>query len=160
MTLVLTEDHGPVRHVILNRPEKRNAFNGELVSATGEALRAAADDPDVRCVVLRGAGPMFSSGMDLASLAALAEAPEHLRAFRRACLDAWNLPEEMTKPTVCQIHGACLGGALELALACDLRVIDARRRRRPAGDADRPDPGRRRLARACRRSSASAGRRS
>jgi enoyl-CoA hydratase/carnithine racemase len=125
MTLVLTEDHGPVRHVVLNRPEKRNAFNGELVLATGEALREAADDASVRCVVLRGAGPMFSSGMDLGSLAALAEAPESLRAFRRGILDAWNLPEEMTKPTVCQIHGACIGGALELALACDLRVVAA-----------------------------------
>jgi len=125
MTLVLTEDRGPVRHVILNRPEKRNAFNGDLVRATGEALRAAAADASVHCVVLRGAGPMFSSGMDLASLNALAEAPEHLRAFRRECIDAWNLPEEMTKPTVCAIHGACLGGAMELALACDLRVIAA-----------------------------------
>ena len=125
MTLVLTEDHGSVRHVILNRPEKRNAFNGELVVATGEALRAAADDPEVRCVVLRGAGPMFSSGMDLGALADLAEAPEHLRAFRRECLSAWNLAEEMTKPTICQIHGACIGGAMELALACDLRVIEA-----------------------------------
>ena len=63
--LVLTEDRGAVRHVVLNRPEKRNAFHGELVLATGAALRAAADDPAVRCVVLRGAGPMFSSGMDL-----------------------------------------------------------------------------------------------
>jgi enoyl-CoA hydratase/carnithine racemase len=125
MTLVLTEDRGPVRHVILNRPEKRNAFNRELVRATGEALRAAAGDASVHCVVLRGAGPMFSSGMDLASLNALAEAPEHLRAFRRECIDAWNLAEEMTKPTVCAIHGACLGGAMELALACDLRVIAA-----------------------------------
>src|SRR4051794_11715009 len=125
MTLVLTEDHGPVRHVVLNRPEKRNAFNGELVNATGHALREAAADPSVRCVVLRGAGPMFSSGMDLASLAALAEAPDNLRAFRREILDAWNLAEEMTKPTVCQIHGACIGGALELALACDLRVVAA-----------------------------------
>jgi enoyl-CoA hydratase/carnithine racemase len=125
MTLVLTDDRGPVRHVILNRPEKRNAFNGELVAATGEALREAAADPGVRCVVVRGEGPMFSSGMDLGSLAALAEAPEHLRAFRSACLAAWNLAEEMTKPTICQIHGACIGGALELALACDLRVIAA-----------------------------------
>jgi enoyl-CoA hydratase/carnithine racemase len=123
MTLVMTEDHGAARHVVLNRPEKRNAFNGDLVAATGEALRAAAADPDVRCVVVRGAGPMFSSGMDLAALAALAEAPENLRAFRGACLAAWNLAEEMTKPTICQIHGACLGGAMELALACDLRVI-------------------------------------
>jgi enoyl-CoA hydratase/carnithine racemase len=125
MTLVLTEDRGSVRHVILNRPEKRNAFNGDLVRATGEALRAAAADSSVHCVVLRGAGPMFSSGMDLASLNALAEAPENLRAFRRECIEAWNLAEEMTKPTVCAIHGACLGGALELALACDLRVIAA-----------------------------------
>jgi enoyl-CoA hydratase/carnithine racemase len=125
MTLVLTEDHGPVRHVVLNRPEKRNAFNGELVVATGEALRAAASDTSVRCVVIRGAGPMFSSGMDLGSLAALSEAPDDLRAFRRACLDAWTLAEEMTKPTICVIHGACIGGAMELALACDLRVIAA-----------------------------------
>jgi enoyl-CoA hydratase/carnithine racemase len=125
MTLVLTEDHGSVRHVVLNRPEKRNAFNGDLVVATGEALRVAATDGSVRCVVIRGAGPMFSSGMDLASLAALAEAPDDLRAFRRACLDAWNLAEEMTKPTICQIQGACIGGAMELALACDLRVIAA-----------------------------------
>jgi len=66
--------------------------------ATGEALRAAADDAAVRCVVLRGAGPMFSSGMDLAMLSALADAPEQLRAFRRRCLEAWNLAEEMFKP--------------------------------------------------------------
>jgi enoyl-CoA hydratase/carnithine racemase len=125
MTLVLTEDHGAVRHVVLNRPEKRNAFDASLVVATGAALREAADDPEVRCVVVRGAGPMFSSGMDLGSLAELAGAPESLRAFRARCLEAWNVAEEMTKPTICQIHGACIGGALELALACDLRVVAA-----------------------------------
>ena len=121
--LVISEDRGAVRHVILNRPEKRNAFNEELVLATGDALRAAADDPSVRCVVVRGNGPVFSAGMDVAALAAAAGAPERLRAFRRACLDAFNLAEQMTKPTVCAIHGVCLGGALELALACDLRVL-------------------------------------
>jgi enoyl-CoA hydratase/carnithine racemase len=112
-----------VRHVILNRPEKRNAFNGDLVLATGQALREAAADAAVRCVVVRGAGPMFSSGMDLAALAAVADAPENLRPFRRECIDAFNIAEDMTKPTVCVIHGACIGGALELALACDLRVV-------------------------------------
>ena len=125
MTLVLTEDRGPVRHVVLNRPEKRNAFNGELVVAVGAALRAAAADADVRCVVLRGAGPMFSSGMDLGALAELSAAPGNLRAFRRECIDAWNVAEDMAKPTVCVIHGGCIGGALELALACDLRVVAA-----------------------------------
>ncbi len=66
-----------MRHIVLNRPEKRNAFNRELVLAVGEALRAAADDPDVHCVVLRGEGAMFSSGMDLGSLAGLAERARH-----------------------------------------------------------------------------------
>jgi enoyl-CoA hydratase/carnithine racemase len=123
--LVLSEDRGAVRHVVLNRPEKRNAFHGELVLATGAALRAAADDPEVRCVVLRGAGPMFSSGMDLGSLSELAAAPERLRAFRSRCIEAWNLAEAMPKPVICAIQGACIGGALELALACDFRVLAA-----------------------------------
>jgi enoyl-CoA hydratase/carnithine racemase len=121
--LVRTEDRGAARHVILSRPEKRNAFHGELVLALGSALQAAADDPAVRCVVLRGDGPVFSAGMDVNALAELGRAPERLRTFRRACITAWNLAEEMPKPVVCQIHGACLGGAMELALACDLRVL-------------------------------------
>src|SRR5437870_1894999 len=58
--LVLAEDRGAVRHVVLNRPEKRNALNEELVAAIGAALRAAADDAAVRCVVVRGAGRVFS----------------------------------------------------------------------------------------------------
>src|SRR3954452_8655381 len=123
--LVLAEDRRAVRHLVLNRPEKRNAFNEELVLAVGTALRAAADDPAVRCVVVRGAGKVFSAGMDVAALAGAATQLGRLRAFRRGCLEAWNMAEEMTKPVVAQIHGACLGGALELALACDLRVFAA-----------------------------------
>jgi enoyl-CoA hydratase/carnithine racemase len=125
MALVLTEQRGAVRHVVLNRPEKRNAFDAGLVVAIGQALRAAADDAQTRCVVLRGEGPAFSSGMDLGALAGLGADPDHLRPFRRACLEAWNLAESMEKPVVCQVHGACIGGALELALACDLRVAAA-----------------------------------
>jgi enoyl-CoA hydratase/carnithine racemase len=125
MSTVHTEQRGPVRHVVLDRPEKRNAFDADLVLATGEALRAAADDPATHVVVLRGNGPMFSSGMDLAALAVAIEEPDRVRAFRRACIEAFNLAETMEKPTVCSIHGACIGGALELALACDLRVMAA-----------------------------------
>src|SRR3954454_12668964 len=125
MSIVLTEGRGAVHHVVLNRPEKRNALNDELILGIRDALQAAAADRDVQCVVVPGAGPMFSSGMDFAGLAALAAAPERLREFRRPILDTWNLLEEMAKPTICQVHGACIGGAMELALACDLRVMAA-----------------------------------
>jgi enoyl-CoA hydratase/carnithine racemase len=123
MSLVTTEDRGPVRHVVLNRPEKRNAINAEVVLGLRDALDAARMDASVHCVVVRGEGPMFSSGMDFTSLGELAADPSTLRAFRRPIIDTWNLAEEMAKPTICQIHGACIGGAMELALACDLRVM-------------------------------------
>jgi enoyl-CoA hydratase/carnithine racemase len=123
MTLVRTEDRGAVRHLVLNRPEKRNALNAEAIGDLGAAIEAAAADPDVRVVVLRGEGAMFSSGMDLNDLRDLSENPAGLRAFRRPLLGFWNLLEEMPKPTVCQIHGAALGGAFELSLACDFRTM-------------------------------------
>lgn len=123
MSLVLTEDRGSVRHLVLNRPEKRNAFNLDLVEALDEALRETAGDRDVRVVVLRGEGPVFSAGVDISGLGLLADAAAHLRPFRKAWLDACNRAEEMAKPVIAQIHGACIGGALETALACDLRVV-------------------------------------
>ncbi|MGB0872438.1 MAG: enoyl-CoA hydratase/isomerase family protein [Solirubrobacterales bacterium] len=124
MELVISEDRGAVRHIILNRADKRNAFNFDLVEALGDALGSAADEPSVRVVVIRGEGSVFSSGMDVKELASLSGSPERLREFRRRAIQAWNLAEEMTKPTIAQIHGTCMGGAMELALACDLRVID------------------------------------
>ncbi|MGA2321939.1 MAG: enoyl-CoA hydratase/isomerase family protein [Solirubrobacteraceae bacterium] len=122
MSIVFTEDRGPVRHVVLNRPEKRNAMNQQLLGELGEALRLAASESAVHCVVLRGEGPVFSAGVDLGELAAAAGQAGLLRPFRNVFLDCANLCEEMAKPVVCQIHRACLGGALEVALGCDLRI--------------------------------------
>jgi enoyl-CoA hydratase/carnithine racemase len=125
LSLVETEERGAVRHLILNRPEKRNALNRELIEALGAALHKAADDESVRCLVIRGAGPMFSSGMDTGLLGEIAEDAARLRELREGVLSVWNLCEEMAKPTVAQIHGGCIGGAVELVLACDLRVMAA-----------------------------------
>jgi enoyl-CoA hydratase/carnithine racemase len=125
MSIVVTEDRGPVRHVVLNRPEKRNAMNGELLRALGAALREAAQDESVHCVVLRGEGPVFSAGVDLVELAASAGQVGMLRPFRQVFLDCANLCEEMAKPVVCQIHRTCVGGALEVALGCDLRIASS-----------------------------------
>lgn len=125
MTIVLSEDRGPVRHIVLNRPEKRNALSRELVGALREAFAEAAADRDVACVVVRGAGPMFSAGIDATELGLLAADPGELHTLRSGILEAWNLLEQMPKPTVAQVHGGCLGAAMELALACDLRTMAA-----------------------------------
>jgi enoyl-CoA hydratase/carnithine racemase len=120
MSTIFTEDRGAVRHVVLNRPEKRNAMNQELLRELGDTLRTAAADNDVHCVVLRGEGPVFSAGVDVGEFPARAR--ELGRNFREIFLGCANACEEMTKPVLCQIHGACVGGALEVALGCDLRI--------------------------------------
>lgn len=128
MSIVASEDRGTVRHVVLNRAEKRNAMSQELLRALAAELRAAADDGSVHCVVLRGEGPDFSAGVDLGELMSFAGDPNVLRAFRDVFLECANLCEEMPKPVICQIHRTCVGGALEVALGCDLRIAsdDAR----------------------------------
>src|SRR3954452_18680960 len=123
MPLVDTEDRGAVRHIVMTSAEKRNAMNGDLVVALGQAFKEAANDESVRVVVVRGDGPMFSSGMDLGNLHDLAGQAHMLRPFRAECIESWNRLEEMPKPTIVQIHGACIGGAMELALAADMRVM-------------------------------------
>jgi enoyl-CoA hydratase/carnithine racemase len=125
MSIVYTEDRGPVRHVVLNRPEKRNAMSQELLRALGGALREAAAEDSVHCVVLRGEGPVFSAGVDLVELAASAGEARNMRPFRQVFLDCPNVAEEMAKPVVCQIHRTCVGGALEVALGCDLRIASS-----------------------------------
>jgi enoyl-CoA hydratase/carnithine racemase len=125
MGIVVTEDRGAARHVVLNRADKRNAMSQELLRALAQALREAAADEDVHCVVLRGEGPVFSAGVDLGELAQSAGTPARLRQFRQVFLDCPNACEEMTKPVVCQIHRTCVGGALEVALGCDLRIASS-----------------------------------
>jgi enoyl-CoA hydratase/carnithine racemase len=122
MSLVITEDRDAVRHVVLNRPDKRNAMSQALLVELRDALGEAAGDPTVHCVILRGAGRVFSAGVDLNELAAFAGDPSVLRPFRGVFLDCANLCEQMPKPVVCQIHHTCVGGALEVALGCDLRI--------------------------------------
>jgi enoyl-CoA hydratase/carnithine racemase len=121
--LVSVQDDGRVRHIVLDRADKRNAINAELMSQLRDAVREAADDPEVHCVVLRGEGPCFSAGVDLYEIGGLADQSQMLRPFRRACLEGANLLEEMAKPAIAQVHGACLGLGAELALACDMRVM-------------------------------------
>lgn len=110
-----------VATLTLNRPEKRNALNGELVEAIADALRATAIDDDVRVVALRGAGPDFCSGADLAELERIAELDE-----RENLDDARRLGDMLLAlrshrcPVVALVQGRALAGGCGLATACDL----------------------------------------
>jgi len=134
---VKVERDGGVATVTLNRPEKMNALNQELIAALPEKLRELAGDPEVRCVVLTGAGDRaFSAGGDISDmgnagstiaagrskgvdgLPLLEDTIDNLRRGQEASL----LLHEMGKPTLAVINGACAGASLSLAMACDLRI--------------------------------------
>ncbi len=134
---VRVERDGGVATVTLNRPEKMNALNQEVIAALPGALRELAWDPEVRCVVLTGAGDRaFSAGGDISEMGnagsaifaghrkgadgfpLLEDTIDNLRRGQEASL----LLHEMGKPTLAVINGACAGASLSLALACDLRI--------------------------------------
>lgn len=104
----------------INRPEAMNALNHEVFAGLDQAAdRLSADDGEVRCVILRGAGKAFCAGLDLKMLGANAENP-NLAAQAAVVEKIAALP----MPVIAQVHSYCFAGALELALACDLIFVD------------------------------------
>jgi enoyl-CoA hydratase/carnithine racemase len=115
---------GKCAHLVLCRESRRNAFNIALVEDLYRAALEVEEDDGVHCVVVRGAGPGFSSGIDAHTLPELGS-PAGLRRIRGAFVHAFDRLQRMPKPTVAQVHGWAIGAGFELALACDLRVIAA-----------------------------------
>lgn len=114
--------NGVVATLTLNRPDKRNALNVEMWRGLAMHLRALAADGDVRCIVLQGAGGHFAAGADMAEFAALRATPDAAEAYGQMMLETlWNLRDQ-PHPTIARIDGNCLGGGLEIAAMCDLRL--------------------------------------
>ncbi len=127
MSTVLLEIRDHVAWITLNRPEALNAINAAMRAALPEAIRTAEADPDVRVLVLRGAGERaFCAGADIKEFAPVPSPAEYRQSRRNG---AWiRAFDEARKPILASIRGICLGGGLEIALACDIRLAaeDAR----------------------------------
>ena len=125
-TVLVDSPSTHVRRLTLNRPEKRNALSHALRSRLFELLREADADPEVRVIVIRGAGKSFSAGYDLAQ--DKAETPPWPistadGAWARHVLAGWFEMMDMATPIIAQVHGYCLAGGTELATACDLVYV-------------------------------------
>lgn len=115
---------GGIATLIADNPARMNAFTTSMWAAIPEAVRQAVEDPDVRVIVLRGAGEKaFSAGADISEFdsARTGDAAKHYDALNDA---AFNALISCPKPTIALIHGFCLGGGLGIALCCDLRLAD------------------------------------
>lgn len=115
------EVRGAAAHLILNRPEKRNALNGAMWSAIPDLLERALGHESVRLLVVSGAGGSFAAGADIAEFEEVYATPERAEAYSRSIAAALDGLAAFPRPTLAMIEGACVGGGCGLALACDLR---------------------------------------
>ena len=120
---LLFEYDGPVAVLTLNRPERRNALNRTLEKALHEALLRVRDDPDIRAVVLTGAGPDFCSGADLSSFQEIPSPAFVRRHLLQVYGPIVELMTSIEKPIIGAINGTAAGAGCSLALACDLRIM-------------------------------------
>ncbi|XP_072525175.1 delta(3,5)-Delta(2,4)-dienoyl-CoA isomerase, mitochondrial [Salminus brasiliensis] len=132
-TLSVSKPATHVTHVELHRPEKRNAMNKAFWSEMVDCFNQIAVDPECRVVVLSGAGKIFTAGIDLMDMASDIIQPQEeeddaartswqLRRIITKYQETFSVIEKCPKPVVVAVHGACIGGGVDLITACDIRL--------------------------------------
>ena len=138
-TTLTLDQHGDLAVLTINRPQALNALSGEVLSELVEAIEAVAETAEVAALIITGGGTKaFVAGADIAELSRL----DGVYAGRETSLSGQNVMHEIASlpfPTIAAIDGYALGGGLELALACDVRVASPRARLGSAGSDPGPD---------------------
>ena len=121
----LAREPGGVVVVTLNRPERRNCLTLALWRRLAELYRSFADDPEVRCVILTGAGGQFCAGADISEFSTVRATPEQAEAYAEAVDEANDAMLKLPQPTIAAIAGYCVGGGCGLAVANDFRIAES-----------------------------------
>nr|WP_280460217.1 enoyl-CoA hydratase/isomerase family protein [Nocardia carnea] len=115
--MIAQRDHGEIREVLLDRPERRNALSRSMLTEITEAVSAL--PAGVKAVLLTGAGPVFSAGADFADLTGTSADLAYDRDLEAACTAI----RTCAVPVVAVVHGPCIGAGVELATSCDARIV-------------------------------------
>jgi len=118
--VLLAETQGEVVHLILNRPERRNALSGELLRELDVALARIADDPRIRAVVIAARGPVFCSGHDLGEM--VGRSAEDYRGLFSLCSAVMVRLRRLPQPVIARVQGLATAAGCQLVAACDLAV--------------------------------------
>ena len=124
--VILVERGGPIATVVLNRPQKLNALTKAMWQELGSVIDEVSADDSVRCVIVRGAGDKaFSPGNDISEFATERGSKAQAIGYGRVMHATARSLASCRQPLVAQIHGICVGGGLEIAALCDLRICGA-----------------------------------
>lgn len=120
--MLTVEKRGAVGWIVFNQPAKKNAINGAMWRGIPTAMAQFDADPEVRCVAFRGAGSeAFASGADISEFEQIRSQKSSVAAYDDLLDQVLHAIQDSPKPSVAMIYGFCMGGGLEVALACDLR---------------------------------------
>jgi len=116
------ERDGPIGRMLFDSPARRNAINGDMWRAIPKAMAEFDADREIRCIVLRGEGTVaFAAGADISEFEARRSSRHSVKEYDGLVDAAQHAIEDSAKPVIALIHGFCIGGGVEMALACDLR---------------------------------------
>jgi enoyl-CoA hydratase len=122
LVLVTLENH--VCHIRLNRPEKRNAANRQMIAELAWAYKSAEDDPEVRALVVSAEGPHFTGGLDIQDVLATADT-QGLNLIPEGAVDPWGIATpSISKPVIIAVQGTCLTLGIELILNSEMCIAD------------------------------------
>jgi len=120
---ILTQRSGDIATVTLSAPDRLNAMNLDMWRGLADAFTALDGDADLRCIILRGAGEKaFAAGADIAEFATERFDRDSARTYGAVMAAALEAIQQCRHPVVAMVHGACVGGGLELACCCDMRI--------------------------------------